>query len=122
MPSTAALCSNLKRRSNAWKEVELSLPKPDATGPHQSFHLSALRDALRGLDRHVTRPDHNTFALLLEQCCKLKALGEGKRVHAHMSRLRLDNNTFLANFLISMYGKCGSVVDSRLVFDTMPRR
>ena len=96
--------------------------KPDAIGPHQSFHLSALRDALRGLDRHVARPDHNTFALLLEQCCKLKALGEGKRVHARIMGCGFEGEVAENNAILNMYGKCGRVEHARKMFDTMEKR
>lgn len=88
----------------------------------QAYDLLTLRSALRGLDRRARLGNPDTFALLLELCSKLKALREGKRLHAHITRRGLHRNTFLANFIITMYGQCGSVSDAFLMFSKMPHR
>ncbi|KAJ7555613.1 hypothetical protein O6H91_05G046700 [Diphasiastrum complanatum] len=60
------------------------------------------------------------YACLLKGCTRKKALAEGKRVHALIVQMGLDSNIFLGNTLINMYAKCGSVLDARQVFDSMP--
>ncbi|KAJ7534639.1 hypothetical protein O6H91_13G104000 [Diphasiastrum complanatum] len=62
----------------------------------------------------------NTYACLLKGCTRRKALAEGKRVHALVVQSRLHSNIFLGNTLVNMYAKCGSVLDARQVFDSMP--
>ncbi|KAJ7560407.1 hypothetical protein O6H91_04G128300 [Diphasiastrum complanatum] len=62
----------------------------------------------------------NTYACLLKWSSRRKALAEGKRVHALIVHRGLHPNIFLGNALINMYAKCGSVLDARQVFDSLP--
>ncbi|KAJ7514799.1 hypothetical protein O6H91_23G059500 [Diphasiastrum complanatum] len=62
----------------------------------------------------------NTYVSLLKGCARRKALAEGKRVHGLLVQTRLDSDIFLGNTLVDMYAKCGSVLDARKVFNTMP--
>lgn len=66
--------------------------------------------------------DSPTCIGLLQTCGELNALGEGKRVHDHIIRAGLERITTLANGLISMYGKCGSVENAHRVFDNLIQR
>lgn len=56
------------------------------------------------------------FALLLQCHGRAKELSEGHCVHAEINMLGYDNKTFLANFLIEMYGNCGKLEDAEIVF------
>ncbi|KAJ7518482.1 hypothetical protein O6H91_21G071300 [Diphasiastrum complanatum] len=49
------------------------------------------------------------------------ALAEGKQVHALIVQSVLDSNIFLANTLVHMYSKCGSVLHAHKVFSNMPQ-
>ncbi|KAJ7546368.1 hypothetical protein O6H91_08G037700 [Diphasiastrum complanatum] len=62
----------------------------------------------------------NAYVGLLKRCARRKALTEGKQVHALVVESGLSSDIFLANTLIDMYAKCGSVLDARKVFNTMP--
>ncbi|KAJ7536557.1 hypothetical protein O6H91_12G073800 [Diphasiastrum complanatum] len=64
-------------------------------------------------------PPINTYACLLKECTRKKALADGKQVHALIVQIGLDSNIFLGNILVNMYAKCGSVLDARQVFDSM---
>ncbi|CAK9225645.1 unnamed protein product [Sphagnum troendelagicum] len=55
-------------------------------------------------------------------CGRTKSLEYGKRVHAHISKRKLDRDLILGNNLISMYVKCGSISRARQVFNTMLER
>eukprot|EP01018_Ginkgo_biloba_P017091 Gb_24879 [translate_table: standard] len=68
------------------------------------------------------RPSASTYASLFQGCASKKALPEGKLVHAHMIEIAFETDTFLANSLLTMYSKCGSLVDARRVLDEMPNR
>lgn len=81
-----------------------------------------LESLLNRLDQELIRPVSATFTRLLQACCKHKALWEGKRVHAHILRRGLETDLYLANCLISMYGKCSTVQDAKKVFSNIPQQ
>ena len=51
-----------------------------------------------------------------------KSLEKGKQVHNQIVRAKHEQNAFLGTKLVSMYDKCGSLVDARKVFDKIPER
>ncbi|KAJ7528052.1 hypothetical protein O6H91_16G084700 [Diphasiastrum complanatum] len=61
-----------------------------------------------------------SFVSLLKRCGQTKALNDGRLVHAHIKRYKYDRNTFLGNWLVRMYGDCGSMEEARAVFDDLP--
>eukprot|EP01018_Ginkgo_biloba_P029860 Gb_06975 [translate_table: standard] len=75
---------------------------------------------LHVMDQVDFRVFSDAYAFILQGCVKMKALGEGQRVHAHMIKMDFKPGIFLGNNLINMYAKCGSVVSARHVFDRMP--
>eukprot|EP01018_Ginkgo_biloba_P020216 Gb_20456 [translate_table: standard] len=82
----------------------------------EAFHI------LHVMDHRGIRPDSLTYASLLQGCANKKALQEGKSVHIHMTESGFKPDVFLGNTLVSMYVKCGSLVDARRVLDEMPER
>ncbi|KAJ7555628.1 hypothetical protein O6H91_05G047200 [Diphasiastrum complanatum] len=78
-----------------------------------------LKEALHMVEQNIQAPI-NSYACLLQWCTRRKALPEGKQVHALIVQRRLDSKIFLGNTLVNMYAKCGSVLDARKVFDSMP--
>lgn len=81
-----------------------------------------LNKLLSGLDRLSSPSDSAAFAPVLHSCSRLKALPEGKRVHAHIIRAGLKQDIYLSNCLVTMYGKCGNANEARKVFDEMHHR
>lgn len=81
-----------------------------------------LKDAVGILNKLGIAANFNAYATLLHGCAKIKALAEGKLVHAHMIMTRFDLNFFVENHLLNMYAKCGELEDARQVFDQMPVR
>ncbi|XP_004300183.1 PREDICTED: pentatricopeptide repeat-containing protein At1g31920 [Fragaria vesca subsp. vesca] len=65
------------------------------------------------------RPDNFTYPIVLKACAWLVAIEEGKQIHGHVFKLGLENDVFVQNSLISMYGKCGKVQLSRSVFEQL---
>eukprot|EP01018_Ginkgo_biloba_P022103 Gb_10158 [translate_table: standard] len=68
------------------------------------------------------KPDPFTFSCILSVCAKLTDLEQGKWVHAFIIHCGLQLNIFSGSALLDMYAKCGSIEDSRKVFDRMPKR
>ncbi|KAF2314828.1 hypothetical protein GH714_036816 [Hevea brasiliensis] len=66
--------------------------------------------------------DH-VYAPLLELCATEKALLQGQQIHAHIIKSNLAwNSMFLNTKLVFMYGKCGSILNAKRVFDKMCER
>ncbi|KAJ7542125.1 hypothetical protein O6H91_10G090900 [Diphasiastrum complanatum] len=84
-----------------------------------------LKEALHMVElmvQQTTTTPIGAYLCLLKGCSKRKALAEGKQVHALIAQSVLDSNIFLANTLVHMYSKCGSVLDAHKVFSNMPQR
>ncbi|MBA0693319.1 hypothetical protein Goari_010809 [Gossypium aridum] len=56
---------------------------------------------------------------VLTSCGSLKALDQGRQVHAYTIKDNLESDDFVANALIDMYAKCSSLIDARRAFDIM---
>ncbi|KAJ7516340.1 hypothetical protein O6H91_22G054600 [Diphasiastrum complanatum] len=69
---------------------------------------------------HV-KPNKFTYVALVNAISNIGSLEQGKQVHADILKAGCESNVFVANALIDMYAKCGSLVDARRVFDEMPK-
>eukprot|EP00249_Psilotum_nudum_P023046 c28733_g2_i1 orf=69-1232(+) len=74
------------------------------------------------MEQEHVKPDPVTFVSILKVCSSLLALEQGKKIHAHIVKYRLQSNVFVGSALIDMYAKCGSILHARQVFDTMSRK
>eukprot|EP01018_Ginkgo_biloba_P008587 Gb_26466 [translate_table: standard] len=68
------------------------------------------------------KPNPVTFASVLPACASVTAFNHGREVHEDIIRSGFQSNTFVANALLDMYAKCGSIEDAHQVFDKMHRR
>ncbi|TKY70531.1 Pentatricopeptide repeat-containing protein [Spatholobus suberectus] len=62
---------------------------------------------------------------LLQKCSTVTSLQEARQLHALILTTATGLNSqspFVCNNILSMYARCGSLRDSHLVFDKMPRR
>ncbi|KAG5104771.1 hypothetical protein AAZX31_15G081700 [Glycine max] len=69
-----------------------------------------------------SRPDGITMACLLPACGSLAALEIGRGIHGCILRNGYSSELHVANALIDMYVKCGSLVHARLLFDMIPEK
>lgn len=67
-------------------------------------------------------PNCFTFTSVIAACANFAILNCGQQVHGVIIRRGFGRNLPLANALVDMYAKCGSIVDSRRTFDEMKRR
>eukprot|EP01018_Ginkgo_biloba_P025844 Gb_04234 [translate_table: standard] len=77
---------------------------------------------LRVVDERRLLLDSNTYDRMLKKCIALSSLTDGRRIHAHLIITGYRLCVFLANRLVEMYAKCGSLVDARNVFEKTPIR
>eukprot|EP01018_Ginkgo_biloba_P010079 Gb_35395 [translate_table: standard] len=64
----------------------------------------------------------NAYVRVLQECVDMKALDEGKAVHAHMIKAGCDAKLYTRNNLVNMYAKCGRMTDAHHLFDKMSER
>ncbi|CAM6127951.1 unnamed protein product [Calypogeia fissa] len=67
-------------------------------------------------------PDAVTYMSILNAAASAGALEWVKEVHGHASKAGLESDLRVANTLVHMYAKSGSIDDARLVFDRMEKR
>lgn len=63
------------------------------------------------------RPDQYTLVSILAACSSLASLTEGKQTHALVFKYMLDTNVSVGNALITMYSKCGCLLDFESAFE-----
>ncbi|XP_024536785.1 pentatricopeptide repeat-containing protein At2g33680-like isoform X1 [Selaginella moellendorffii] len=93
--------------------------------PRTRFFSIALEEEQSSLDKPTKlRPKIGIYELLdqLRVCCIAKDLTRGRSVHARANETGEASNLYVANCLISMFAKCGSLVDAKNVFDGMTYR
>lgn len=71
------------------------------------------------LDDGIT-PNDYTYVAALSACAQVRALRNGKEIHARIYRMEETVNSFVNNSLVNFYGKCGSLKKAGLVFDSIP--
>lgn len=72
--------------------------------------------------KNGTEVDIFTLPTVLKACSQVLKSQLGREIHSYAVKNGLDMDVFVANALIQMYGECGSVDSSRLVFDKMADR
>ncbi|KAM7274889.1 hypothetical protein ACFE04_016755 [Oxalis oulophora] len=60
--------------------------------------------------------DQSTFLSVFTACSSLASLKEGKQTHAHVIKNGFESNIPVCNSLVTMYSKCGSILDSEIAF------
>ncbi|KAI3503132.1 hypothetical protein L1887_31568 [Cichorium endivia] len=62
--------------------------------------------------------------LLIQKCSSINSLLKARQLHARVITATppIRKSPYLNNNLLSMYSRCGSLLDSHLVFDEMPQR
>ncbi|XP_016432389.2 putative pentatricopeptide repeat-containing protein At3g23330 [Nicotiana tabacum] len=65
------------------------------------------------------KPVEVTFSAILPACAHLTTLHLGKQLHAYITRMRFDQNMYIASSLVDMYAKCGKIMTARWIFDRM---
>ncbi|KAI5084999.1 hypothetical protein GOP47_0001168 [Adiantum capillus-veneris] len=64
-------------------------------------------------------PDKMTLSSILSACTDLEYLSRGKVIHAYIVENRFDSDIVIVHALIHMYGKCGNLSESRVLFDKL---
>ncbi|CAN0890706.1 Pentatricopeptide repeat-containing protein At1g33350 [Linum grandiflorum] len=76
----------------------------------------------RRMIEYRLRPNQVTVVCALSACGHTGMLQPGKSIHGFIYRQGFNSDSFAANALIDMYGKCGSLEQARRVFDLTQKR
>ncbi|XP_024536577.1 pentatricopeptide repeat-containing protein At4g33990-like [Selaginella moellendorffii] len=90
-----------------------------AEGTATHGHSKAALELFETMVSSSLRPSSVTYVAVLGACSDSGALTAGRRIHEHILASKAEWELPVGNALISMYGKCGSVEDARLVFTAM---
>lgn len=66
--------------------------------------------------------DSHTFAIALKACANLGALNHGREIHCQILKKSLEESSFVANTLATMYNKCGKLEYGLHLFKNMTVR
>ncbi|KAG9453266.1 hypothetical protein H6P81_006170 [Aristolochia fimbriata] len=77
----------------------------------------------RQLQMHGLKPNSFTIASILPACAQSATLCHGKAIHGYSIRsLSIYNDMFIANSLMDMFIKCGSLAYAECIFGTLLQR
>jgi pentatricopeptide repeat protein len=79
-------------------------------------------DLFLQMKRDGFKPDAITYISILNACAREGAIEWVKKVHSHILEAGLESDLRVANALVHMYAKSGSIDDARRVFDRMKER
>ncbi|KAH0884622.1 hypothetical protein HID58_060718, partial [Brassica napus] len=83
--------------------------------------LKALR-LFVSMQEHEFSPNQGTYVSILSAASRTQTLSFGHQIHGTLIKNGCETDTYLGNALIDFYGKCGSLEDSRLCFDSIPHK
>ncbi|CAN1278454.1 Putative pentatricopeptide repeat-containing protein At1g56570 [Linum perenne] len=86
---------------------------------HRGRSHSALRVFKQMLHSEGFTPNCFTFTSVAAACANLAVLSCGQQVHGGIIRRGINSNLALANALIDMYAKCGSISEAHKIFSEM---
>lgn len=122
---TYAKCGSLE---DVKKEFELS-PKRDAITWSAAIAAYAQRghpdEALKLYQQMIQaniRPNNVAFMGALKACAKVGALQQGKTIHGHITKCKLDTDVLIESNLIDMYAQCKSLVDAVEVYEKSAKK
>ncbi|XXG61280.1 hypothetical protein AAC387_Pa04g2979 [Persea americana] len=64
------------------------------------------------------KPDRHTYSSVLGACAALTALNQGMQIHQRVTKTVIADVP-IKNALITMYARCGNIMDARSIFDNM---
>ncbi|KAL0907852.1 hypothetical protein M5K25_022296 [Dendrobium thyrsiflorum] len=80
-------------------------------------HFSAM-DCFRLMRAKDMYPNQFTLPSVLSACASEHALGFGQQIHAVAIHTGLDTNQFVQSSLVSLYAKCSSIVDAKMILES----
>ncbi|XP_057862804.2 pentatricopeptide repeat-containing protein At2g13600 [Cryptomeria japonica] len=105
------------------------MPQPDIiswnamiAGYAQNGFAEKAYETFKNMELAGLEPNSTTFVSIIPACAKMGALEHGMDIHQRVIEGGFLSDAIVANALIDMYAKCGSVHKARQLFDKMPQR
>ncbi|KAJ7566960.1 hypothetical protein O6H91_02G125700 [Diphasiastrum complanatum] len=118
-------CANLVEA----RQVFDNLPRRDVVawnamlaGYAQHGHGQEALQLFEDMQRSGFKPNDGTYVSILKACGSIRALDDGKLIHAEIVEGGLETDPFIGSTLVDMYAKCGSLEKAREVFDKFTER
>ncbi|CAM8895314.1 unnamed protein product [Rhodiola kirilowii] len=73
----------------------------------------------RELQLSEQKPDAFTFAAMVSAAGNLASLRNGQQFHCQILQFGFNDNLYVANALVDMYAKCGSIEEAHKMFDSI---
>ncbi|CAN5958558.1 unnamed protein product [Sphagnum jensenii] len=73
----------------------------------------------RQMQHEGVQPDSVTFVGVLNACASVGSLDEGRHAHNQIIQSGYDADILVANGLVEMYAKCGSMEEAQRIFNNM---
>lgn len=65
------------------------------------------------------KPNEFVASSVLKACSSIGDLKMDSQLYAYILKIGFESNSFVGNTLISLYDKCGNIVNARIVFDNV---
>ncbi|XLR30717.1 hypothetical protein HN51_050601 [Arachis hypogaea] len=88
-----------KRDVISWNAIIVAHEQNEEIEKILSFFVSMLRQ--------IVEPDDSTYGSVVKACAGLQALKYGMDIHGQIVNSGLESESFLGNFIVDMYCKCG---------------
>ncbi|MCO5611138.1 hypothetical protein L7F22_065388 [Adiantum nelumboides] len=85
----------------------------------QHGHFEEALDLFSLMHQQGMAPNQVTYVCILKACSSLLALEQGKHIHIQITQSGYEHNLFVANGLVDLYGKCGSIQEAQEIFNDM---
>uniref|UniRef100_A0A1J3EET1 Pentatricopeptide repeat-containing protein n=1 Tax=Noccaea caerulescens TaxID=107243 RepID=A0A1J3EET1_NOCCA len=113
--------SRKKNLSFVKKKEPIIIPDEELYYLCRNGSLLEAEKAIDSIFQQGTKVKRSTYLNLLESCIDSGSIHLGRILHARVG-LFPEPDVFLETKLLSMYAKCGGLVDARKVFDSMRER
>ncbi|XP_024535306.1 pentatricopeptide repeat-containing protein At2g33680-like [Selaginella moellendorffii] len=88
-------------------------------GYAENGHGDLALESFSRMQREGCLADSRTYAALVKACASAATLGAVKAAYGEVCRQGLEDDASLATSLIDCFGKCGTLIDAQLVFDSI---
>ncbi|TVU20782.1 hypothetical protein EJB05_30378, partial [Eragrostis curvula] len=122
-----AKCGNIQDACKAFSEVD----KPDLVlwntlisgySLHEEYSEEALL-CFRTMQRSGFCPDDCSFVSVISACSNMSSPSQGQQLHALVLKSDIQSNYIsVQNAMITLYSRCGKVLEARKLFDRMVER